>query len=89
MPPTRNLRVGAVPYLVGRPLISGLAQESGFDLSYAVPSKLVERLRGGDLDVALVSSIELFRRPGYGYLADSGIAGRGFVASVQVFLNKP
>ncbi|HTF86862.1 MAG TPA: MqnA/MqnD/SBP family protein [Planctomycetota bacterium] len=89
MSPTRNLRVGAVPYLVGRPLIAGLAEESSFELSCAVPSKLVEGLRGGELDVALVSSIELFRRPGYGYLADSAIAGRGFVASVQVFLNKP
>lgn len=85
----RNLRVGAVPYLVGRPLIAGLCDEPGFELSFAVPSRLVDGLRAGELDVALVSSIELFRQPGYGYLAGSAIASRGFVASVQVFLRKP
>jgi chorismate dehydratase len=41
------------------------------------------------VDVALVSSIELFRRPGYSYLAGPAITGEGFVASVQVFLRKP
>ncbi|HUR26817.1 MAG TPA: MqnA/MqnD/SBP family protein [Planctomycetota bacterium] len=89
MHPLRTLRVGAVPYLVGRPLIDGLADEPGFELGFDVPALLVERLRRAELDVALVSSIELFRRPGYGYLAGSAIAGSGFVASVQVFLNKP
>ncbi|MBK8180773.1 MAG: hypothetical protein IPK67_18140 [Planctomycetes bacterium] len=85
----RPLRVGAVPYLVGRPLVDGLEREPGFELQFAVPARLVEQLRAGELDVALVSSIELFRRPGYGYLAGSAIAGQGFVASVQVFLRKP
>ncbi len=89
MQSAKSLRVGAVPYLVGRPLVAGLGDEPGFELSYAVPARLVDGLRRGDLDVALVSSIELFRRPGYGYLAGSAIAGRGFVASVQVFLSKP
>ena len=89
MHPAGTLRVGAVPYLVGRPLIAGLREEPGFDLSFAVPSRLVDLLRNCELDVALVSSIELFRRPGYGYLAGSAIAGSGFVASVQVFLDKP
>ena len=76
------LRVGAVPYLVGRPLVDGLSQEPGLELSFAVPAQLVESLRRAELDVALVSSIELFRRPGYGYLSGSAIAGSGFVASV-------
>lgn len=89
MPPTRPLRVGAVPYLVGRPLIHGLDAEPGIQLSREVPARLVEGLREGSLDVALVSSIELFRRPGYRYLEGSAILGRGFVASVQVFLAKP
>ncbi len=85
----KSLRVGAVPYLVGRPLVAGLGDEPGLELSFSVPARLVEGLRRAELDVALVSSIELFRRPGYGYLAGSAIAGSGFVASVQVFLNKP
>ena len=46
-------------------------------------------LRKGELDVALVSSIELFRRPGYRYLDGLAVSGEGSVASVQVFLKKP
>ncbi len=83
------LRVGSVPYLVARPLDSGLGEEPGIELTHDVPARLVERLRAGEIDVALVSSIELFRRPGYGYLAGPAVAGRGFVASVQLFLRRP
>jgi chorismate dehydratase len=87
--PQRILRVGSVPFLVARPLDAELEREPLVRLSRDVPSRLVERLRAGELDVALVSSIELFRRPGYGYLAGSAIAGDGFVPSVQVFLRRP
>lgn len=83
------LRVGTVPYLVGRPVDEGLADEPGIELLAAVPSRLVAGLRDGSLDVALVSSIELFRRPGYGYLDGAAVAGRGRVGSVQVFLRRP
>ncbi len=86
MPP---LRVGSVPYLVGRPLDQGLDGEEGIELVHAIPARLVADLRAGRLDVALVSSIELFRRPGYRYLDGLGVAGRGYVGSVQVFLNGP
>ena len=82
------LRVGSVPYLVGRPLDSGLEDEPGIDFGYAVPSALVEGLRAGTLDVALVSSIELFRRPGYGFLDGLAVAGDAGVSSVQVFLRR-
>ncbi len=86
---TPSLRVGSVPYLVGRPLDCGLEDEPGIDLTYDVPGRLVERLRAGELDVALVSAIELFRRPGYRYVDGLGVVGRGFVGSVQVFLRLP
>lgn len=84
-----ELRVGSVPYLVGRPLDFGLERESGFSVSRLVPAQLVRALREGELDVALVSSIELFRRPGYSYLDGLAVSGEGSVASVQVFLRKP
>jgi chorismate dehydratase len=84
-----DLRVGSVPYLVGRPLDFGLEREEGIVVSRRVPSELVRALRAGDLDVALVSSIELFRRPGYRYLDGLAVSGEGSVASVQVFLRKP
>lgn len=85
----RTLRVGSVPYLVGRPLDLGLAREGGIDLVRRVPAELVLGLRAGALDVALVSSIELFREPGYRWLDGLAVAGAGFVGSVQVFLRKP
>jgi len=83
------LRVGSVPYLVGRPLDLGLGEEPGIELSHHVPAELVRALREERLDVALVSSIELFRRPGYRYLPGVGVAGRGVVSSVQLFLRRP
>lgn len=81
------LRVGSVPYLVGRPLDEGLLAEPDIYLTHDVPARLIERLRAGDVDVALVSSIELFRAPGYRYLDGLCVAGRGYVGSVQVFLD--
>jgi chorismate dehydratase len=86
---TTGLRVGTVPYLVGRPLDLGLEREPGIELSKHVPAELVSRLRGGELDVALVSSIELFRMPGYRYVDGLAVAGAGAVGSVQVFLRRP
>lgn len=83
-----RLRVGTVPYLVARPINLGLESEPGLEVAREVPSRLVERLRAGTVDVALVSSIELFRTPGYGYIVGPAIAGRGYVASVQVFLRR-
>jgi chorismate dehydratase len=83
------LRVGSPPYLVARPLNEGLDRAEGIELVLDVPARLIQALRNGALDAALVSAIELFRRPGYRYLAGPAVTGRGFVASVQVFLRKP
>ena len=84
-----RLRVASVPYLVGRPVDEGLAHEPGIEFSRAVPARLARGLADGSLDVALVSSIELFRLPGATYLDGPCIAGEGRVSSVQVFLRKP
>jgi len=92
MPPTNpseTLRVASVPYLVGRPVDEGLAHEPGIEFTRAVPARLARGLADGSLDVALVSSIELFRLSGASYLAGPCIAGEGRVSSVQVFLRKP
>ncbi|MFT7485364.1 MAG: chorismate dehydratase [Candidatus Paceibacteria bacterium] len=84
-----NLRVGSVPYLVGRPLDLGLGEEQGIELVHDVPANLVPMLRSGEIDVAMVSSIELFRQPGYRFIPGIGVFGQGLVSSVQVFLRKP
>ena len=83
------LRVGSVPYLVGRPLDVGLDLEPGIEFFTDVPARLVAGLRDGSVDVALVSSIELFRRPGYSFLDGPCVAGESTVTSVQVFLRRP
>lgn len=83
------LRVGAVPYLVAQPLIYSLDEAPGLQLSRDVPSALVRRLREGTLDVALASSVEYFRQPGYSFIPQLAIACDGEVLSVRVFLRKP
>ena len=87
--PQTNLRVGTVPYLVARPLDCGLESEPGIELTRNVPAELVRSLRDGALDVALVSSIELFRRPGYSYLPDLAVAANGYISSVLMFHERP
>ena len=84
-----TLKTGSVPYLVGRPLDWGLEQTTGIQYQQAVPSNLVAGRRESRLDLALVSSIELFRRPGYSYIHGLGVGSRGAVDSVQVFLRCP
>jgi chorismate dehydratase len=79
-----GLRVGAVQYLNTKPLVHGL-QTAGLDLAYDLPSRLADRLSRGDLDIALIPSIELFRGDGYGVVSDACIGCRGAVMSVKLF----
>ena len=81
----RLLRIGGVPYGVGAPLVRGLAEDPSVELQRDVPTGLVQRLRAGTLDAALVSSIEGHRRPGYAALAGYGIASRDEARSVRAF----
>jgi chorismate dehydratase len=76
--------VGAVQYLNTRPLVHGLAA-SGVTLSYDLPSRLADRLAAGELDVALIPSIELFRGDQYRVVSDACIGCRGPVMSVKLF----
>jgi chorismate dehydratase len=56
-----------------------------------VPSRLAEQLAAGELDVALIPSIEYFRGAGRGYEIIPGfaIAARGPVLSVKLFSRVP
>jgi len=87
--PKPKLRVASVPYLVGRPVDEGLEREPLIELTRAVPARLARGLRDGSIDVALVSSIELFRIEGASYIDGPCIAGGSRVSSVQVFLRRP
>ena len=79
----RRLRLGAVQYLNTKPLVHGLAA-SGLEVDYDLPSSLADRLAGGLLDVALVPSVEILRRPSHRIVSDACIACRGPVMSVKL-----
>ena len=83
------VRVGAVQYLNTRPLVHGLSKP-GIALEYDLPSRLADRLASGELDVALVPSIEFFRGDGYRLVSDACIGCRGPVMSVKLcFRTRP
>jgi chorismate dehydratase len=77
-------RVGAVQYLNTKPLVYGLAAR-GIDVIYDLPSRLADQLSAGQLDVALIPSIELFRGAAYRVVSDACIGCRGPVMSVKLY----
>jgi chorismate dehydratase len=56
MPPP--LRIGLFPYLNVQPLIFGLRGESGVEIVLDLPSRIADRFREGELDLAMVPSFE-------------------------------
>jgi len=78
------LRIGCVKYLNARPLIYGWSGAVDFDH----PAALCRNLARGDLDVALVSSLEYLRRPIYRIVDRVSISARGAVYSVIVAHNE-
>jgi len=87
---SQKIRVGAVSYLNTKPLIYGfdrLAPQA--ELEMDLPSRLADRLAAGDLDIALIPSIEAFHSPLYTIVSDACIACRGPVLSVKLFSRVP
>ena len=78
------LRIGCVKYLNARPLIYGWSGAVDFDH----PAALCRKLERGDLDVALVSSLEYLRRPIYRIVDGVSISAHGAVYSVIVAHNE-
>src|SRR3954470_2813699 len=84
------LRVGAVSYLNAKPLyyrLEEFAPEVRLTMDY--PSVLADKLARGELDLALIPSIEYLRGRGYEILPGFAIAARGPVRSVKLFARKP
>ena len=84
-------RIGAVSYLNTKPLIHGLSETLGpaDSLSLNLPSRLAAQLASGELDVALIPSVEYFRGSGYRIVSDAAIACRGPVWSVRLVSRVP
>jgi chorismate dehydratase len=90
MPAT--VRVGAVSYLNARPLYYRLDELApAVRLRLDVPSRLADQLARGELDVALIPSVEYLRgqQRGYRILPGFAIAARGAVRSVKLFSRVP
>lgn len=85
-----EIRLGAVSYLNTRPLVHGLAERlPQAEIVYGLPSRLADRLARGELDVALIPSIEFFQNPDYSIVSDACIGCRGPVWSVKLFSQVP
>ncbi len=85
----KTLVLGTVPYRVAAPVLDTGTHCHDVELVARPPAVLVEELRAGRLDGALVSSIEAFRTEGYYAAPDLGIAATGAVGSVRLFLRVP
>ena len=83
------LVLGSVPYANARPLLAGLDADPGVRLVLEPPSLLARRLAAGELDAALVPSIEALRDPRRVVVPAGCIASRGPVASVSLFHRAP
>lgn len=71
-------RVGCVPYLNARPLLKGLP----FPVRKLVPAELYEVFCAGELDVALLSSIDVISKAQSEVVDGVSISSRGDVFSV-------
>jgi chorismate dehydratase len=84
-----KLRIGSVPYLNVRVLIHGLDKEPDLTFELDLPSLLAKRLAAGDLDVALVSSIEYLRHPEYRAVPGLSVSGWHEMWSIRLFHRVP
>ena len=84
------VRVGCVEYLNARPLVHGLDRGSElFSVRFDVPARCAWWLHEGDVDLALIPSIEYLRRPGYHIVPDLAVTSNGPVGSVAIFTKRP
>jgi chorismate dehydratase len=84
------MRIGAVSYLNTRPLVYGLQDLAPqHELVFDLPSRLADQLAAGELDVALIPSIEFFQHPDYQTISDACIGCRGPVRSVKLLSRVP
>jgi chorismate dehydratase len=85
----RALRVGSVSFLNAKPLIYGLDDAEGVELGLEVPSKLLDGLRQGRYDVALLPVIDYQRMDGLRLLTSGGIGCDGPTLTVRIFSPVP
>jgi chorismate dehydratase len=84
-----TFRVASVSFLNAKPLIEGLDRDPNVHLTLAVPSKLLDALRDGSADVALLPVIDYQRLAGLTILPAGGIGSDGPTLTVRIFSRVP
>jgi chorismate dehydratase len=87
-----KLRVSVVEYLNTAPLVWSFAEgplRTKYELSTALPSQCAESLRRGEVDVAIIPSIEYQRIDGLLAIPEIAIAAAGEVRSILVVAKRP
>ena len=79
------MKIGCVPYDHAKPFSGGW---KGGGVVWGHPRELVEKLRRGELDMALVPVWEVLTRAGSRVVDGLGVGSRGEVRSVGVFSDK-
>ncbi len=83
------MKIGAVPYLNGKPLVHGLDREPRVELVTDVPSRLAQMLRDKEIAAGLLSVFACFRNPRLHMVPGICIGCDGPADSVRIFLGKP
>jgi chorismate dehydratase len=88
----RKLRISVVEFLNTAPLVWGFTegpQAGKYDLSFTVPSRCADALKGGNADVAIIPAIEYQRIDDVVALPGMAVAADGEVRSLLVVSKKP
>jgi chorismate dehydratase len=85
----RMLRVASVSYFNAKPLIYGLEEQDDLQLLLDVPSRLIDRLRDGEADVALLPVIDYQRTEGLRIVPSGAIGCDGPTLTVRIFSRVP
>lgn len=90
-PPGQALRrIGCVSYLNAKPLIEGLEGQPDPQVRFDVPSRLLEDLQSGQVDIALCPVIDYFRSPvPLEIVPVGGIGCQGPTLTVRLFSRVP
>ncbi len=82
--------VGAVSYLNTVPLIEHFEDlRNRYILKLDVPSRLADAMARGEMECALIPTIEVINRPEYQVVSDACIGCRGPVWSVKILSRRP
>jgi chorismate dehydratase len=88
-PQVKPIRIASVSYYNAKPLVHDLEGDAGIALSYHVPARLLDALRAGEADVALLPVIDYQRMPGLRVIPAGGIGCDGPTLTVRIFSHVP